>query len=128
MMKYWVVGEEGNQALHEFIDLWFNENVGNCFETNFDVNVLSLDHNTVVSSGKNSEAEAELKRFGIETIVAPVRHRWFWDGGLHCCTVDLVREGDCEDYFPEREDTSIVFKDLINYEVQEKDNQRGMSL
>ena len=128
MMKYWVVGEEGNQALHEFIDLWFNENVGNCFETNFDVNVLSLDHNTVVSSGKNSEAEAELKRFGIETIVAPVRHRWFWDGGLHCCTVDLVREGECEDYFPEREDTSIVFKDLINYEVQEKDNQRGMSL
>ena len=128
MMKYWVVGEEGNQALHEFIDLWFNENVGNCFETNFDVNVLSLDHNTVVSSGKNSEAEAELKRFGIETIVAPVRHRWFWDGGLHCCTVDLVREGECEDYFPERGDTSIVFKDLINYEVQEKDNQRGMSL
>jgi len=128
MMKYWVVGEEGNQALHDFIDLWFNENVGHCFETNFDVNVLSLDHNTVVSSGKNSEAEAELKRFGIETIVAPVRHRWFWDGGLHCCTVDLVREGDCVDYFPDRDESSIVFKDLINYEVQKLDNQRGMSL
>ncbi|OUX06162.1 MAG: hypothetical protein CBE00_08445 [Planctomycetaceae bacterium TMED240] len=127
MMRYWVAGEEGNQALHEFIDLWFNENVGHCFETNFDVNVLSLDHNTVVSSGKNSEAEAELKRFGIETIVAPIRHRWFWDGGVHCCTVDLIREGDCEDYFPERGDSSIVFKDLINYEVQDQDNQRGMS-
>ena len=47
------------------------------------------------------------------------------DGGLHCCTVDLVREGDCVDYFPER-DELIVFKDLINYEVQELDNSRGM--
>ena len=45
------------------------------------------------------------------------------DGGVHCCTVDLVREGDCVDYFPpERGNSSIVFKDLINYEVQKLDN------
>lgn len=127
MMRYWIAGEEGNNALHDFIDLWFNENVGECFETNFDVNVLSLDHNTTMTSGKNLEAEAELKKFGIETVVAPIRHRWFWDGGAHCCTVDLVREGDCQDHFPERGDDSIVFKDLINYEIQKLDNQRGMS-
>jgi len=28
----------------------------------------------------------------------PLRHRYFWDGGLHCCSLDLVREGDREDY------------------------------
>ena len=43
MMKYWVVGEEGNSTLHDFIDLWFNENVGHCFETNSTLTVLSLD-------------------------------------------------------------------------------------
>ena len=30
MMRYWIVGEEGNNAPHSFIDLWFNENVGQC--------------------------------------------------------------------------------------------------
>ena len=127
MMRYWIAGEEGNQSLHEFIDLWFNENVGHCFETNFDVNVLSLDHNTCVSSGKNLQAEAELKKYGVETLVAPIRHRWFWGGGVHCCTVDLIREGECLDHFPERGENAYVFKDLINYEVQALDNQRMMS-
>jgi glycine amidinotransferase len=23
-------------------------------------------------------------------------------GGLHCATVDIFREGDCEDYFPKQ--------------------------
>ncbi len=27
------------------------------------------------------------------------RHRYFWDGGLHCITLDLDREGEREDYF-----------------------------
>jgi len=30
------------------------------------------------------------------------RHRYFWDGGLHCITSDLHREGDQQDYFPNR--------------------------
>jgi hypothetical protein len=26
------------------------------------------------------------------------RHRHFWDGGVHCITQDLYREGTQEDY------------------------------
>ena len=40
----------------------------------------------------------------------PFRHRWFWDGGLHCITLDLYREGTQQDYFPERADHDIVHK------------------
>lgn len=35
--------------------------------------------------------------------VVPFRHRYFWDGGIHCITLDLDREGKMHDYFPDRQ-------------------------
>jgi len=32
-------------------------------------------------------------------VLIPFRHRWFWDSGLHCLTVDTVREGGMQSYF-----------------------------
>ena len=46
----------------------------------------------------------------MEAIYVPWRHRFFWDGGLHCITLDLVRAGTQQDYFPERADHDIVHK------------------
>ena len=43
------------------------------------------------------------KKHKIEPIIVPWRHRYFWDGGLHCITLDLNREGTQEDYFPQRQ-------------------------
>ena len=34
----------------------------------------------------------------INPIVSPYRHRWFWDGGIHCITLDIKRKGGCERY------------------------------
>ena len=28
----------------------------------------------------------------IVPVIVPFRHRWFWDGGVHCVTQDLYRE------------------------------------
>ncbi len=39
----------------------------------------------------------------MEPVYIPWRHRYFWDGGLHCITLDLVREGTQQNYFPERD-------------------------
>ena len=39
-----------------------------------------------------------LSKHNIEPIVAPFRHRFFWDGGIHCITSDLYREGDSDIY------------------------------
>lgn len=124
--KYWVSGEEGNAALNDFIDLHMNKNVGYAFETNFDVNTLSIDENTVITSGPNAEVERELAKVGIEVIIAPMRHRYFWDGGIHCNTVDLYREGDCEDYFPERGDQSLDFGKPYDSATAERDNNRQL--
>ena len=40
-----------------------------------------------------------LKKHKIEPIICQQRHRWFWDGGVHCLTQDIYREGEQEDYF-----------------------------
>ena len=38
------------------------------------------------------------KQHHIEPIVTPFRHRFFWDGGIHCITNDIYREGQAENY------------------------------
>jgi len=99
---YWIAGEEHNVALNKFIDLYMHPSVGSCFETNFDVNCISIDENTVVASGPSKVLEDKLGEHKVDVITSNMRHRFFWDGGLHCATVDLYREGNMEDYFPER--------------------------
>ena len=42
---------------------------------------------------------AFLKKHNMEPVHIPWRHRYFWDGGLHCITLDLKRQGKKEDYF-----------------------------
>lgn len=82
----------------EYVSKWLSHWVGYADESIFDVNVLSLDENTVVCTGRNEEAFRRMERHGIEPVVWRFRHQYFWDGGIHCLTSDIVREGDCEDY------------------------------
>ncbi len=63
-----------------------------------DMNVLSLDENTVVVNSLYPEliATLEARRF----TVVPVRHRHrrLFGGGFHCFTLDCVRDGKLETY------------------------------
>jgi glycine amidinotransferase len=68
-------------------------------ETVFDVNMLSISEELVLVNNYNREVFDFLKKHSIEPIVCPLRHRYFWDGGIHCLTLDLVREGNRENYF-----------------------------
>ena len=38
------------------------------------------------------------KKHKIEPIIVPWRHRFFWDGGLHCISLDIKRRGSLETY------------------------------
>ena len=68
-------------------------------ETRFDANCLSLDENTVITSGYDKNLADKLKKYNIEMI--PWVNRWnvLWAGGAHCCSVDLERAGNLVDYF-----------------------------
>lgn len=82
-----------------FIQEWFEHWIGNVDETVFDVNVLSLSEEAVICTGTNKEAFRRMEKHGINPIYWRFRHQYFWDGGIHCLTQDLVREGTQEDYF-----------------------------
>jgi hypothetical protein len=106
--KWWVPGEEENNEFTYFVETWLQDWVGYVEETVFDVNVLVLDKHHVCVSNMNSAVIEFLKKHNMEPVHVPWRHRYFWDGGLHCITLDLEREGDQEDYFPERDDAGII--------------------
>tara|TARA_R110000822_G_scaffold138520_1_gene276106 strand:- start:108 stop:1208 length:1101 start_codon:yes stop_codon:yes gene_type:complete len=107
--KWWVPGEEDNDHLTFFIEAWLSDWVGYVEESVFDVNVLVLDeHHVCVSNMNNPDINAFLKKHKMEPVHVPWRHRYFWDGGLHCLTLDLYREGIQKDYFPERQDVGVI--------------------
>ena len=97
--QWWLRGEEHNNELIHFINTWLNDWVGYVEETVFDVNMLSIDQNTIICNNYNKEVFAYFKTHKVEPIIFNFRHRFFWDGGIHCITQDLYREGKQEDYF-----------------------------
>ena len=108
--KWWVPGEEDNDEFTNFVETWLSDWVGYVEETVFDVNVLVLDKlHVCVSQPDNEQVNAFLKKHNMEPVYIPWRHRYFWDGGLHCITLDLVRDGVQQDYFPQRT-TSVTDK------------------
>jgi hypothetical protein len=107
--KWWVPGEEDNIEFTLFVENWLDNWVGYVEETVFDVNVLVLDeHHVCVNNPNNEQVNAFLKKHKMEAIHIPWRHRYFHDGGLHCLTLDLYREGHMIDYFPERGNVVVI--------------------
>ena len=95
---YWYPDKQDNPQLESFIDEWLSTWHGHSSETIFDVNVLMLDENTCVVNSDSPKLLSELEKRKIEPVVIPLRNRFFWDGGWHCNTLDIYREGDCIDY------------------------------
>lgn len=104
--RWWVPGEELNDDFTEFVQTWLSHWVGFVEETVFDVNLIVVDKKNVIVNNYNKKVFKAFDRYGITPHVLNFRHRFFWDGGLHCITLDLDREGTIEDYFPERGEPS----------------------
>ena len=51
-----------------------------------------------------------IEQEGITCHVVPWRTRGFWDGGIHCITLDVRRRGELTDYFPDRIPTGYTVK------------------
>lgn len=101
--KWWVPGEELNDEFTEFVETWLGHWVGFVEESVFDVNMLTIDEHNVVCSGTDERVFEAFTKRGITPHVVNFRHRYFWDGGLHCVTSDIHRIGEKKDFFPERE-------------------------
>lgn len=65
-----------------------------------DMNVLSVDENTVIANSLFPELVTTLERHGFDVVPVRHRHRRLFGGGFHCFTLDTVREGSArESYF-----------------------------
>lgn len=96
--RWYLEKEEDNNELIHFVDTYLTDWVGYCAESVFDVNMLVLDEHNVVVNSYNKKIFDTFKKHKIEPIICNLRHRWFWDGGLHCNTLDIRRRGQKERY------------------------------
>jgi hypothetical protein len=100
--RWWIPGFEHDHDVINVVEQWMSHWTGYVEETVFDVNMLIIDPKNVMVFNYNKQVFDALERYGITPHVVPFRHRYFWDGGIHCVTSDLHRQGTMQDYFPQR--------------------------
>jgi len=100
--RWWIKGSEYDHELIEYVETWLQDWVGYVEESVFDVNILVIDQQNIIVNGYNKQAFDAFKRYGVTPHICPLRHRYFWDGGVHCVTLDLDRDGTQQDFFPDR--------------------------
>jgi hypothetical protein len=97
--QWWIKNQELDLALIELVSTKFNSWTGYSIETQFDVNLFMIDQQNAIINSYNPVVISALDRHGITAHIVPLRHRFFWDCGLHCATLDVVRDGDQIAYF-----------------------------
>jgi len=91
-----------NQSFNDHVIRYAQDWVGNYTETYFELNCLVINESNVMMLGYNQGLEKILNQRGITVHWVPFRCRGFWDGGMHCITLDIRRQSSIVDYFPER--------------------------
>jgi hypothetical protein len=97
--RWWHPEAKSSPDMVKFVEDWLSTWVGYAEESVFEVNMLSVNPETILSLNYQPEVHNALKEHGMESIYCRFRHRNFWDGGLHCLTLDTYREGGIQDYF-----------------------------
>lgn len=97
--RWWTPENKENREYTNFIETWLNDWVGYAQESIFEVNMLVINPELVFCSNYNKGVFKYLESIGMTPHIVPFKHRWFWDSGLHCLTLDTYREGHMENYF-----------------------------
>ena len=95
---WYVQGQKPTPEFTKFVDTYLKEWVGYVSDTVFDVNCLVLDEENVIFSAYNKQVFDYCEKHRINPIISELRHSYFWDGGVSCCTQDIRRRGGLEDY------------------------------
>ena len=71
---------------------------------------MVIDERNILCMGNHESLFEELDKRNITPHVVPFRTRSFWDGGLHCVTLDIIRDGELRDYYPDRNMDHGIYK------------------
>lgn len=100
--KFWNTSVGTNRSFNDHIIKHALDWVGCYTETYFELNCLVINEQNVVMLAENEQLARDLEKHGITVHWVPFRARSFWDGAMHCLTVDICRRSTIEDFFPER--------------------------
>ena len=103
----WKVDNINAPVFNKYVEEHCAEWIGDYTETYFEVNIVMIDEKNMLCMGVHEELFNDLEKEGITCHVVPFRTRTFWDGGIHCITLDIRRRAMMEDYFPERGVTGL---------------------
>jgi hypothetical protein len=95
---WYVQGQTPTPEFTEYVNTYLTKWTGFVAETVFDVNCLVLDEQNVIFSAYNKTVFDFCEKHKINPIVCELRHSYFWDGGISCCTQDIRRRGGLETY------------------------------
>lgn len=96
---WWVPNKDNLPRFSSYVDQYLHDWTGAIHESVFDVNCLSINDRTVIFGCYDQGVFNYCRKHGVEPILCDIRHRFFFDGSVHCCTLDIRRQGDMEDYF-----------------------------
>lgn len=87
--------ETDDSSFPDYSDLGFVIPIGSRY---MDINLLSVDEDTVIVNSLYPELIDVLERRGFTVVPVRHRHRRLFGGGFHCFTLDTVRRGGPEEY------------------------------
>jgi hypothetical protein len=99
--KFWDTTVGTNKTFNNHIVQHALDWVGCYTETYFELNCLVIDERNVIMLAENEILAQVLDRHGITVHWVPFRTRSFWDGAMHCLTLDIRRQSSIQDYFAE---------------------------
>jgi hypothetical protein len=100
--KFWDTAVGTNRSFNQHIIDHALDWVGYYTETYFELNCLVIDPCNVIMLSENNKLADVLQQHGIHVHWVPFRSRSFWDGAMHCLTLDIRRDSQIVDYFPQR--------------------------
>lgn len=105
----WYLPGINNRAFNNHVIEHALDWIGDYTETFFEINCLVVNEKNVIIPGENTAVFRALEQRGITAHSVPFRTRTFWDGGMHCITLDIRRQSKIEDYFPDRTENLYVY-------------------
>ena len=79
--------------------LGFSSNIGSMSSPWVGMNFLSIDQNTVLVDKRQAKLIKLLESYKFDVVPVELRHMYTQGGGIHCATLDTVRDSKLEDYF-----------------------------
>ena len=86
-------------AEKELKSLGFESNLEGMASPWVGMNVFSIDPDTVMVDGRQTNLIRTLEKHRFNCIPIRLRHIYTQGGGLHCATIDTVRDSKLESYF-----------------------------